>query len=128
MICDELSDSDKGVSKLKFSLSLEDYGITEAKQSSNGGISGSGTFTRKKNFYPMQIDVSLLLDHTPIGAFYTTLCSLSPWPPFPFSSLLGSMVENVDSWQFDVGKLRTGSWGQVAWQQFRSLWAVGGLG
>lgn len=77
MICDELSDSDKGVSTLKFSLSLEDYGIMEAKQSSNGGISGSGTLTRKRNFHPMQMDVSLLLDHTPTGAFYTTLCPLS---------------------------------------------------
>lgn len=36
MICDELSDSDKSVSKLKFCLSLEDYGITEVKQSDCG--------------------------------------------------------------------------------------------
>lgn len=36
MICDELSDSDKGVSKLKFCLSLEDYGIMEVKQSDCG--------------------------------------------------------------------------------------------
>lgn len=119
MICDELSDSDKGVSKLKFSLSLEDYRITEAKQSSNGGISSSGTFTKKRNFHPMQMNVFLLLDHTPTGAFYTTLCPLSPSLPFPFSSLLGSMVEDVDSQQFDVGNLRAGGWGQVAWQQCR---------
>lgn len=31
LICDELSDSDKVVSKLKFSLSLEDYRLAEAK-------------------------------------------------------------------------------------------------
>ena len=57
LICDELSDSDKGVSKLKFSLSLEDYRRAEAKQSSNG-ISGSGTFTRKRKVHPVQMDVS----------------------------------------------------------------------
>lgn len=33
MICDELSDSEKGVSRFKFCLSLEDFGIREAKQS-----------------------------------------------------------------------------------------------
>ena len=33
LICDELSDSDKGVGKFKFSLSPEDYGLMEAKQS-----------------------------------------------------------------------------------------------
>ena len=74
LICNELSDSDKGVSKLKFSLSLEDYGIVEAKQSYNGGISGRGTFTTKRHFYPMQVGVSLLLDHKPVGAFYTSVC------------------------------------------------------
>lgn len=33
LICDELSDSEKGVSRFKFCLSLEDFGIREAKQS-----------------------------------------------------------------------------------------------
>lgn len=52
MICDELCDSDKGVSKLKFCLSLEDYGILEAKQSYNGGISDSGVFAKEEKFPP----------------------------------------------------------------------------
>lgn len=76
LICDELSDSDKGVSKLKFSLSLEDYRIVEAKQSYNGGISSSGTFTRKRNLHPVQMKVSLSLDYRPMGACYTTLFPL----------------------------------------------------